>query len=146
MPLNIFCPNGISSLKIISKLARDEFGDVIKEENNYISIKRDIVRALRKMNPSDLEENKLDTLVGIQHLKENDFGNFISIRFAYWGMIIAIAVMIVGDVPIYQYFNMSKRSFGSLCIILLTILLIIISRTIHIQHSVGVSKFQINMF
>ena len=100
MPLNIFCPNGISSLKIISKLARDEFGDIIRDGNSYTSIKRDIVRELKKMKPRDLEENKLDTLVGIQHLKENDFGNFVSIRFAYWGMVIAIAITIIGDVPI----------------------------------------------
>lgn len=135
MLLNIFCPNGVSSLNIIYKLAREEFGDIIKDGNSYVSIKRDIVRALRKMNSSDLEENKLDTLVGIQHLKENDFGNFVSIRFAHWGMVIAIAIMIIGDVPIYQYFDMDKRSFGSIVIILLTILLIITSRTIHIQHN-----------
>lgn len=134
MLLNIFCPNGVSSLKIISKLARNEFGDIIKDDSSYVSLKRDILRVLRKMDSNDLEENKLHTMVGIQHLKENDFGNFISIRFAYWGMIIAIALMIIGDVPIYQYFNMSKGNFGRLCIALLIILLIITSRTIHIQH------------
>lgn len=45
MLLNIFCPNGVSSLNIIYKLAREEFGDIIKDGNSYASIKRDIVRA-----------------------------------------------------------------------------------------------------
>lgn len=132
--LNIFTPNGIRPIKIINKLAREEFGDKIRESNNYTIIKHDIIKVLKRMSPNEFEENRLETLVWIEHIKDNDFGNFISVRFGYWGMIIAIAVAIIGDVPIYQYFNMSKRSFGNLCIAGLTILLITMSRTIHIQH------------
>lgn len=42
--------------------------------------------------------------------------------------------MIIGDVPVYTYFNMSRRCFGTIIIILLTILLVTMVRTIHKQH------------
>lgn len=132
--INPFCPNGISSLKIIYNLAKKEFGDSIKTPNSFSSIKKDITNALRKMNPKEREENKLDTLVGIEHIKQNDFGNFMTLRFAYWGMLIAIAVAIMGNIQIYEYFNMSKRLFGNIVMYILCIILITMSRTIHIQH------------
>lgn len=131
---NPFAPNGVTSSKIIYRLAKEEFGNSIKENNSYGSLKIDIIRALKRMKPNEQEENRLDTLVGIEHLKQNDFGNFISVRFAYWGLIIAIAVMIIGDVPVYTYFNMSRRCFGTIIIILLTILLVTMARIIHKQH------------
>lgn len=83
---------------------------------------------------NEREENQLEALVEIEHLKQNDFENFISVRFAYWGLIIAIAVMVIGDVPVYTYFNMSKRCLGTIIVMLLTILLITMARTIHVQH------------
>lgn len=131
---NIFVPNGITSSQILYKLAKDEFGDAIKSNNSYTSLKRDIIRALKRMKRNEQEENRLDTLVGIEHLKQNDFGNFISVRLAYWGMMIAIAVMIIGEVPIYTYFNMSKRCFADIIAILLTVLLVTMARTINTQH------------
>lgn len=83
---NPFAPNGVTSSKIIYRLAKEEFGNSIKENNSYGSLKRDIIRVLKRMKPNEQEENRLDTLVGIEHLKQNDFGNFISVRFAYWGI------------------------------------------------------------
>lgn len=131
---NPFAPNGVTSSKIIYKLAKEEFGDAIKDNNSYGSMKHDIIRALKRMKPNEREENRLETLVGIEHLKQNDFSNFISVRFAYWGMMIAISVMIIGDVPIYEYFSMSKRCFGNMMAILLMLLLVTMARTIHMQH------------
>ncbi len=132
---NPLAPNGVTSSKIICRLARKEFGDdVIKVSESYVSIKRDIIKTLKKMEPGELEENRLDTLVRIEHLKQNDFGNFVSVRFAYWALIISMATMIIGDIPIYSYFNMTKRNFGIIVIILLTVLLITMARVIHIQH------------
>lgn len=131
---NPLSPNGVTSSKIIYKLAKEEFGNLIRESESYLSIKQDIIRALKSMKPYEREKNRLETLVGIEHLKQNDFGNFISVRFSYWGMMLAIAVMIIGDVPIYTYFNVSKRCFGSIVIVLLTILLFTMARTMHIQH------------
>lgn len=60
---NIFTPNGVTSSKIICRLAQQEFGDIIRESNNYVTIKRDIIKTLKKMKPDELEENYLDTLV-----------------------------------------------------------------------------------
>lgn len=131
---NPFLPNGVTSSKIINKLAKEEFGNAIRENNSYSSVKHDIIRAMKRMSPNEREENRLETLVRIEHLKENDFGNFISVRFAYWGLMVTIAVMIIGDVPVYTYFNMSKRCFGTIIILLLTILLITMARTINMQH------------
>ena len=86
------------------------------------------------MKPNELEEHRLDVLVGIEHLVQNDFSNFISVRFTYWGLILAIVVIIIGDVPIYEYFNMSKLCFANMVMMLLSILLVTMARTIHIQH------------
>jgi hypothetical protein len=132
--IRLFVPNGMTTTKVICKLAREEFGDKIKISNNYLSIKRDIMKAFRKMKPDELEENHLSTMVGIEHLNQNDFGNFMSIRFTYWGLMVAIAVMIAGDVPIHEYFNLSKSVFVNIIIIILTIILVVLSRTTRIQH------------
>lgn len=118
----------------MTKLSKKEFGDCIGEPNNYVELKRKVVKTLRKLDSNDFEENRLDTLVAIKHIEENDFGNFISIRFAYWGIILAIAVMVIGDVPIYEYFNMSRSVFGKVSIAALLILLVLTSRTMHYQH------------
>ena len=131
---NPFAPNGIKSTKIIYRLAQKEFGNAIKASSSYLSIKNDIIKALKKMKPNELEEHRLDVLVGMEHLVQNDFSNFISVRFTYWGLILAIVVIIIGDVPIYEYFNMSKLCFANMVMMLLSILLVTMARTIHIQH------------
>ena len=118
--INIFCPNGISSQKIITKLARKEFGEAIGTVNSYVELKRAVIKVLKKLKPIELEEN--------------DFSNFISIRFAYWAMLLTIAVMLTGDVPIYIYFNMSKKMFGNTVMIILIFILVTMSRTMHAQH------------
>ena len=131
---NPFAPNGIKSTKIIYRLAQKEFGNAIKASSSYLSIKNDIIKALKKMKPNELEEHRLDVLVGMEHLVQNDFSNFISVRFTYWGLILAIVVIIIGDVLIYEYFNMSKLCFANMVMMLLSILLVTMARTIHIQH------------
>lgn len=131
---NPFLPNGVTPAKIIYRLAKKDFGEIIKEHDDFLSIKHDIIKALKKMKPDELEENRLNALVWIEHMKQNDFGNFISVRFGYWGLILASAVMIIGDVPIYEYFNMSKRSFGNMVMVFLIIVLVTMARTIHMQH------------
>lgn len=132
--INIFCPNGISSQKIITKLARKEFGEAIGTVNSYVELKRAVIKVLKKLKPIELEENRLETLVAIKHIEENDFSKFISIRFAYWAMLLTIAVMLTGDVPIYIYFNMSKKMFGNTVMIILIFILVTMSRTMHAQH------------
>lgn len=132
---NPFSPNGVTPLKIIYGLAKNEFGDMIKEHDNFLSIKKDIIKALKKMKPDELEEKRLNTLVWIEHIKQNDFCNFISVRFGYWSFILACAVMIIGNVPIYEYFNMSKRTFGNIVMVFLIIVLVTMVRTIHMQHN-----------
>lgn len=130
----LFLPNGIGSLTVIRKLAKKEFGYDISECKTYLQLKNCICNTMKKMTKNELEENRLDTLVGIKHLEENDFGNFVSVRLAYWGMLIAIAVAIIGEVPIYAYFNMTRRTFVEVVCFFLILLLITMSRTIHYQH------------
>ena len=80
-------------------------------------------------------KNKLETLTEIEHIKQYDFGNFMAIRLAYWAMMVSIAVLVIGTTPIHVYFNMSKSSFGKIVMLFLTILLVVMSRIIHKQHS-----------
>lgn len=131
---NVFAPNGVNSLHTIYTQAKSEYGVAINEPNNYSTLKMDLIRVLKMKKPSEIEEIYLDTIIGIGHLEQNDFSNFLSVRFAYWGMLITVATVAVGDIPIYQYFNMSKRFFGSSCIFVLLFLLISMSKTIHMQH------------
>lgn len=79
----IFSPNGVGSLKIINQLAKKEFGNEIGTANSYVELKRDIIKVLRKKTARELEENKLATLVNIKSIEENNFSDFISVRFAY---------------------------------------------------------------
>lgn len=130
----IFTPNGTGSYQVILNLAREEFGDKITDSKSYLGLKKDIIRVLRSLSHDELEENRLDTLVGIKHLQENDFGNFISVRFAYWGMMLTMAIMIIGDIPIYTYFSMDKKQFAWMAIVALILILVTMSRTIHQQH------------
>lgn len=131
---SILTPNGTGSYQVILNLAREEFGDKITDSKSYLGLKKDIIRCLRSLSHDELEENRLDTLVGIKHLQENDFANFISVRFAYWGMMLTMVIMIIGDIPIYTYFSLNKRQFAGMEIAVLIILLVTMSRTIHRQH------------
>jgi len=130
----IFTPNGTCSLEIIYNLANKEFGKEIRKTNKLSTIKYDLIKVFKKMSSNEYEENKLETITELEHIKQNDFSNFISIRFAYWAMLISLAVIIAGDTPIYEYFNVSKSTFGYVVTILVTILLVTMSTTIHIQH------------
>lgn len=130
----LFCPNGVCSIEVITNLARKEFGDKIKNYSTYIELKDDVLKELRKLEYKEFEENRLDTLIGIEHLKQNDFGNFVSVRFAYWGLLITVMLTIIGGDPIYGYFNMSKGAFAKATMLILTILLVSISRMMHTQH------------
>jgi len=130
----LFCPNGMCANEIIENLARKEFGNNVKTNSTYVELKRSVIRELKSLNYIEFEENRLDTLIGTDHLKQNDFGNFISVRFAYWGLMITVMLTIVGVNPIYTYLNMSKSNFARLAVILLTALLVSMSRMIHVQH------------
>lgn len=130
----LFCPNGVCSIEVITNLARKEFRDKIKNYSTYFELKNDVLKELRKLEYKEFEENRLDTLIGIEHLKQNDFGNFVSVRFAYWGLMITVMLTIIGGDSIYAYFNMSKWGFAKAVMIVLTILLVSIARTIHMQH------------
>jgi hypothetical protein len=130
----LFCPNGIAANQILENLAKKEFGDKIKINSTYVELKNSVIRELKNMKHDEFEENRLDALIGAEHLKQNDFSNFVSVRFAYWGLMITVMLTIIGENPIYTYFNMSKYNFGKLVAVILTVILISMSRMIHMQH------------
>lgn len=78
---------------------------IMSYKSDYEISPTQLLTNTKKLKSDELEEHRLDVLVGMEHLVQNDFGNFISVRFAYWGLILAILVIIIGDVPIYDYFN-----------------------------------------
>lgn len=126
-------PNGHHSFEIIYKLAKEEFGDSIGECKDYLSLNKKIVSALKKMNKQELEDNRLKTLVNIEHYKVNDFAGYMSVKFTYWSLIIATLLTIFND-NVYKYFNVNEIDLFKIVTILFTIFLIVMSRTIHIQH------------
>lgn len=130
--VRIFCPNGLGD-ECISIYAKEEFPD-IKESNTFVQLKKGIIKCLQRLSPTELEENRLLTLVEIEHIKQNDFSNFSSIRFAYYALILAVFSMANIQTPLHELFHLSKPMFWNLVLLAFTIMLIIMSRTIHTQH------------
>lgn len=71
----ILFPNGKKAFEIIHKLAKAEFGNDIDKCKKYFDLKKGIIRFLKRLNEQEFEEYTLSTLVNIEHLKLNDFGN-----------------------------------------------------------------------
>lgn len=130
----ILFPNGKKAFDIIHKLSKDEFGNDVNGCKNYLSLKKGIISCLKKMNRQDFEENALSTIVNIEHIKENDFGSYMAIKFAYWAIILA-TISTIYDGNVFEFIGLSK--IISLCIVItiFTIFLLIMGHTIRKQHN-----------
>ncbi len=130
----ILFPNGKKAFEIIYKLSKDEFGNYMDGCINYVNLKKRIISCLRKMNEQEFEENVLSTLIDIEHMKENDFGSYMTIKFTYWAIILA-TVSTIYNGNILELMGLSKIS--SLCVVMIifTIFLLIMGSTIRQQHN-----------
>lgn len=59
-----------------------------------MDLKRGIIKSLKNLNEQQFEENTLATVVNIEHLKQNDFGNYMALKFSYWAIILATVSII----------------------------------------------------
>ncbi len=130
----ILFPNGKKAFEIILNLSKNEFGDYIDGCENYVDLKKRIISSLKKMKEQEFEENVLTTLVGIEYIKENDFGSYMTIKFAYWAIILA-TVSNVYQGSLFDFFGLNKLI--SLCIVMIifTIFLLIMGNKIRRQHN-----------
>ena len=130
--VRIFYPNGLGNEAILI-YAKKEFPD-LKQTHNYVQLQKEIINQLRHLSKTDREENRLSMLVETEQLKQYDFSNFMSLRFAYYAFLLGIFTIANVQTPIHKLFHLSKPIFWNLIFVALTILLIIMSRTINIQH------------
>ncbi len=130
----ILFPYGKRAFGIIHKLSKKEFGKYMDGCENYVDLKKRIISNLKKMKEQEFEENVLSTLVGIEHIKENDFGSYMAIKFAYWAIILA-TVSNVYQGSLFDFFGLNKLI--SLCIVMIifTIFLLIMGNKIRRQHN-----------
>lgn len=133
----ILFPNGKRAFNIIHKLAKNEFGNDLSECKNYFDLKKEIIRLLKKMKEQEFEENTLATVVHIEHIKQNDFGNYMALKFSYWAIILATVSMIDPDLilNIFNFIGLSKMMFISIVFMIFTIFLLIMAHTIRNQHN-----------
>lgn len=130
----ILYPNGKKSFDIIHKLSKDEFDNDVNGCKNYLSLKKEIINSLKKMNRQDFEENAISTIVNIEHINKNDFGNYMAVKFAYWAIILsAISTLYNGNV--FELMGLSDFNSLSIVMIIFTVFLLVMGRTIHIQHN-----------
>lgn len=130
----ILFPNGKRAFEIIHKLAKEEFGDNICKCKSYLDLQRDIISSLKKMKEKDFEENILSTLVGIEHLKQNDFGSYMALKFSYWAIILATVSTIYSG-NIFEVIGLDKIKSLSIVLIVFTIFLLLMGHTIRSQHN-----------
>ena len=130
----ILFPNGKKVFDIIHKLSQVEFGKDVTGCKNYLSLKNGIISSLKKMNRQDFEENALSTVANIEHLKENDFGGYMTTKFAYWAIILAV-ISTIYDGNIFEIIGLSKIISLNIVMIIFTIFLLIMGRTIRVQHN-----------
>lgn len=93
----ILFPNGLYATNILYNLAKKEFGNSIGPCRDYIVLKNEIIKSLKKEDPQKIKDKKFCTLVTMEHLKEHSFANYMSVKFSYWSVIIATIVLFFGD-------------------------------------------------
>lgn len=133
----ILFPNGKKAFDIIHKLAKSEFGNDISECKNYLDLKRGIIKSLNNLNEQQFEENTLATVVNIEHLKQNDFGNYMALKFSYRAIILA-TVSIIDLSTIFEFLEkigLNKIRFIGIVFILFTVFLLVMGNTIRNQHN-----------
>lgn len=91
-----------------------------------------MISALKK-NWADLENKRLETIVAINHIKENDFGGYMSIKFAYWAIIIStLSTIYQGNV--FEIIGLNKFEAVFFVTVMFLAFLLILGGVIHRQH------------
>lgn len=130
----ILFPNGKKAFEILYKLSTEEFGKNIEKCKSYLDLKKEIMISLEKINEQEFDNYELTVLIHIEHMNQNDFGSYMSMKFAYWAVILA-TLSTIYDGNIFEVIGLSK--FLSLCITLLifTIFLLFMGHQIRQQHN-----------
>lgn len=128
----MFFPNGHDSLSIIYNLAQKEFGTEIINCKEFTTIKKNIIGRL-KSKKNELEEYRLKTLAQINHQEINDYGNYMSVKFSYWSLIIAVLLSTFHEI-LFEELGVDKMKFTIVVVVFFTGFLILMAKTIHYQH------------
>lgn len=130
----ILFPNGKTAFSIIHKLACKDFGKDIDKCKNFLELKNSIIISLKRMKVQEFEENELSILVDIEHINQNDFGNYMSLKFAYWAIILA-TISTIYNGNIFEFFGLNKIQSISVTVMVFTIFLLIMGNTVRKQHN-----------
>lgn len=133
----ILFPNGKRTYTIIHKLAKEEFGNDIDKCTDYYRLKKEIIRLLKRKNAEEFEKNVLATVVHIEHIKQNDFGNYMTLKFSYWAIILATISMIDSDfiLKLLKFAGLNEIIIMSIVLVIFTVFLLIMAHTIRNQHN-----------
>lgn len=82
-------------LKIIVKYAKKDFKNELIKSDSYLAVQNSIVMILKKEKNSELNEILFNTEMDIQYSELYNFDTFMSIRFAFYAIVLAIFSIIL---------------------------------------------------
>ncbi|MBU3142250.1 hypothetical protein [Clostridium sp. CF012] len=88
--------------QIIYRQAKKDLKISLSKNKKLSDIKINVVKELRKMSKNDLINEKYELEMAILHIELHSIDNFVSIRFPYYTLVLAIVVLIKG-IDINQY-------------------------------------------
>lgn len=86
------------------------------------------------MKIQEFEENELLILINIEHINQNDFGKYISLKFAYWAIIVT-TVSTIYNGNIFEFIGLNKIQFVTIIMVIFTVFLLIMGNTVRKQHN-----------
>lgn len=81
---------------ILINYVKKDLNVLIPKENNFAEIRNVVIKELRKSSYKELVNEKYELNSYITYLELYNIDNFVSIRFAFYALVVAIVVMIKG--------------------------------------------------
>lgn len=101
---------------ILISYAKKDLNILIHKESNFAKIRNIIVKELKKLSYKELINEKYEINSYITYLELYNIDNFVSIRFTFYALVVAIVVIIKG-LDLQPYLNLI---FGVLTIMLIS--------------------------
>jgi hypothetical protein len=76
------------------RYVKKDFKISIPKHSKFADIKKHVIKELRKLSRKELIDKRSELNLDIANLELHNFDNFVSVRFAYYALVLAIVVMI----------------------------------------------------
>lgn len=121
--LGIFNINN-DPFKIILKQLKKEFKNKKINTDSYVGLQNSLIEIFKKERKPQLTELKMETEVNIQYLELYNFDIFVSIRYAFYALVLAIITIVISNPALQSQFKISQVNFVVGSIIFLIFILI----------------------